>query len=351
MKIPNLAIYALSLAFAATLGACSSAVPASSPLESAALTQAALLRGQHPELATLPGLRSRLMHAHAHTQGGRPVQPGVVFPTNGVVWIADSGSNMVWRCTNPGTLTCVPKAGLGWNEPQGMAADAINRVYVADTANSRVVRLSPSGGTPHAFADPGYYPVGVAVATNGVVCATNIFSTAGTQGSIECYQGTNSWSICCGMYEYYFDAFDSAGNLYADGYDSSGNVQVEEIANAAGGSTAEVNSGITSISFPGGMQVRLIAPHYLLIDDQNGHDIQQFILPGYGAGTPASFPLSGTSDIVDFGLKPGDLNLWGGDAGNQTGNAYGDPTGAVHYALSNGFIMPEGEVYTPYGQY
>ncbi len=348
MKIPNLAIYALSIAFAATLGACSSGVPASNPLGGGPFTQSALLGGPHPELATLPGLRSRVMHAHTH--GGRSVQPGVVFPTNGVVWIADSGSYTVWRCTNPGTLTCVPK-GVGWNEPQGLAADAINRAYVADTGNSRVVRLSPSGGTPHVFADPGYYPAGVAVATNGVVCATNIISTADGQGNIECYQGTNSWSICCGMFRYYFDAFDSAGNLYADGLDSSDNVQVEEIAGASGGSTVEVNSGITSISFPGGMQVRRISPHYLMIDDQNGHDIQQFILPGYGAGTPASFPLSGTSDVVDFGLKPGDLNLWGADAGNQTGDAYGDPTGAVHYALTNGFSYPEGEVYMPYGQY
>ena len=85
--------------------------------------------------------------------------------------------------------------------------------------------------------------------------------------------------------------------------------------------------------------------------------VDQYLLPGYGPATPASIPLSGSSDPVSFGFAAGDHSLWTADAGLSQANAYADPTGLSGPSLPSAtsqtglFSMPIGAVYTSYGQY
>ncbi len=357
MKISSVGTYALGLTLVTTIAGCSGAssgFSASGPTASTLLTRSPLFGGPHPELAVPSGVRAGLARAVPHRSS--LLQSNVVFPAAGVVWVTDQSANKVWRCTN---TSCVPK-GTGWNDPNGIAADASNRVYIADTGNSRIVRLRPNGnGTPFIFPDPGYYPSGVAVATNGAVCATNIDSTTGGPGNIVCYNanGTPLSTICCNLSNYYFDGFDSAGNLYADGYNSLGSVVVEEVANAATVGTTEVSASIANVLFPGGIEVGRISG-YLMIADQTCPCIRQYTLPGYSPGSPASFTLIGVIDPVTFGLKPNGKILWAADAGSATADAYRYSSGVDKFSLSgsvffppSGLTTPIGEVYTPYGQY
>lgn len=265
---------------------------------------------------------------------------------------------MVWRCTS--APSCVAKAPppVVWNDPEGIAADAGSNVYIANTESSQIVKLPPSGNAVlRTFPDPGYYPVDVAVATNGAVCATNLEGTAGGQGNIVCYKynGSPTWTICCVMYQYFFLGFDGAGNLYADGRDSNSNTLVEKIASASTGGTTETPIGITNVSFPGGIEIARSSGH-LLISDQNCPCIRRYMLPTYFP--LSSVTLAGVGDPVSFGVQQGGGILWAADAANATADAYIYPAGSVKYFLygstefpPSGLTVPVGEVYTPYGQY
>jgi hypothetical protein len=341
--------------------------------QSAFAAQSLVLGAQHPEIAALPGAYAKAMENRTHQPQrsfSSRIRPDVLFPATGTVWVTDAGNNSVYRCTNA-TNGCVaqqvPAFGsplATWNEPQGIAADSAKDVYIADTVNSRIVELDPTGATVLGiYADPNEYPVGVAVAVeHNIICVTNMISTSGGPGNIVCYKqghftGPN-WTAGGLMNDYYFDGFDKAGNLYVDGFDSNGVAEVEEVPHAASGGTTEVLSPIT-IQFPGGVEVERTRG-YLLVDDQSARTINQYVLPGYGAGTPASFTMTGASDPVSFGLKPGDLNLWMADAGIAEADAYhvsagGPPAFRLPWQLPVNqpglFSVPIGAVYTAYGQF
>ncbi|BBZ68635.1 hypothetical protein MINS_40640 [Mycolicibacterium insubricum] len=69
---------------------------------------------------------------------------GVAVDWQGSVYVTDSGNNRVVKLTmNPtthtGTQSILPFAGL--NDPTGVAADDQGNLYVADTGNNRVLKL------------------------------------------------------------------------------------------------------------------------------------------------------------------------------------------------------------------
>ena len=123
---------------------------------------------------------------------------GTAVDANGDVFIADSGDNVVREVTPAGVIRRVAGtgiAGLGFagpvafpaalsslDHPQNVAADAQGDVYIADTYNNRVVKVTPQGlavtvagdgtagysgdGRPAAFAELNS-PTGVAVDSDG----------------------------------------------------------------------------------------------------------------------------------------------------------------------------------------
>jgi len=91
---------------------------------------------------------------------------GVAVDSGGVVYIADTANNVVRRVAKNGVITTFAgngSAGFGGdggaatsaqlNSPEGVAVDAAGNVYIADTQNARVRRVT--GGTISTFAGNG----------------------------------------------------------------------------------------------------------------------------------------------------------------------------------------------------
>jgi streptogramin lyase len=169
---------------------------------------------------------------------------GVAVDTNGNVYVADWGNHTIRKVTPVGTnwvvTTLAGKAGhpgllngTGTNAefdyPNGVAVDTNGNVYVADTANAAIRKVTPAGVVTTLSTDFSG-PAGVAVDTNGNVYVADYYSytirkvtsagvvtiLAGLSGVPGSADGTNSaarFNYLRGV------AVDSAGNLYvADTY-------------------------------------------------------------------------------------------------------------------------------------
>jgi sugar lactone lactonase YvrE len=79
---------------------------------------------------------------------------GVAFDQSGNLYIADSGNNLVRRVSPSGSITSVAGTGVAGNggdgspmgtqlnSPSGVAVDSNGNVYIADTSNNRILQLS-----------------------------------------------------------------------------------------------------------------------------------------------------------------------------------------------------------------
>jgi len=236
-------------------------------------------------LLVKPGVRALVAH-------GRPVVNTKVDFV-GALFLSDSGTNEVYRMTKAGKMTAV---GSGWSEPQGIGVDRKGDIYVADTANSRIVVLNKAGKQVTVLNDPGQYPASVAIAPDGTVGVTNIISTSGGAGSVSFYSAGSANPECTisGLLaEDYFIAVDSKDNFYFDGFASSNGDIIVATAQPCG---AAVNTGIptTDISFPPALNVipngqGKKAAEVLWVAEEGGgggDDLYGYSLPGYtSAGT------------------------------------------------------------------
>jgi len=151
---------------------------------------------------------------------------GVALDPSGNLYIADTGNNVIRKVSANGTIQTVSgngAAGNGsnqFNTPLGMAADSSGNIYIADSQNARVVKLS-SGGTP------------TTVAGNG---------TAG-------YGGDGGSAASAELNAPAAVAVDSAGNLYiAD----LGNNRIRKVS-ASGTVTTIAGTGNNGYSGDGGL--------------------------------------------------------------------------------------------------
>jgi hypothetical protein len=302
---------ALSAALAASLlAACGGAsFTAPSALDRDAASTQAVQRLQHPERVTVPGLAA---------------QPRTAFPPRGTsksfkgsVWVSDAATNTLEKCTAQG---CKSEGGVPLSEPQGLGADKKGNIYVTDTSNTRVVELNEAGKLVATFSDPGEYPVDVAVATDGTVAVTNIITTSGGNGDVAFYApgATSPTSTATGLLSrVYFGGFDSRGDFYVDGADAK--TGAYDVAVVAKGSTTIVNTPITGLGFPGGIQVG--DPSDLLnVEDQTCPCIRRYKLPSYRDIGTIGLPTS--SDPVTFAFAQGDADIWVGETSSVAELSY-----------------------------
>ncbi|MBW3625353.1 MAG: hypothetical protein KY468_18305 [Armatimonadetes bacterium] len=139
---------------------------------------------------------------------------------DGSVYIADTGNHKVKRVSPDGRISTVagtgaagyalegPAASVPLNAPRGVAVDTDGALYIADTGNHRIVRvkngaLEPVSGGP----DPGHPE------TDPL-----------TRADLDEWAGEAKWHLPAGI------AFDGAGHLYVA---DSNNHRIRMIANAA----------------------------------------------------------------------------------------------------------------------
>jgi sugar lactone lactonase YvrE len=251
---------------------------------------------------------------------------GIAIDNQGALYVADYGNHIIRKVTPAGTNWIVTTiAGLadnlGSNDgtnsdarfrfPRGLSVDSDGNVFVADTSNSTIRKISPFG-------------------TNWIV--TTIAGLALNQGSLD---GTNSsarFKSPSGT------AVDNSGNVYVTDYFNNAirkmtadgtNWVVSTLAGVLGESgTADGTNGAARFTFPAGIATTTGGD--IFVTDFGAHSIRRLVSFGTNwavatiggqAGTPGS--LDGINTNAQF-RQPSGVgtdsagNIFIADTGNNT---------------------------------
>jgi len=216
---------------------------------------------------------------------------GVAVDAQGNVYAADSGNNIVIRISLDGVLTIVAGNGLqGYSgdggpatsaslcQPAAVAVDSAGNLYIADTENNRIRKVSGgtittvAGNGAYGFSGDGgpatsaslNYPPGVVVDSVGnlyiadsgnnrirKVSGGTITTVAGD--GVDRFSGDGGPATSASLSKPYGVASDSAGNLYiAD----SGNNRIRKVSDGM----------ITTVAFGPATSASLYAPYGVAVD-------------------------------------------------------------------------------------
>ena len=224
-------------------------------------------------LAGSPGNSGSVDGAGAAAQFSSPY--GVAVDGGGNVFVADSGNNAIRRITSAGIVTTFagkagPNAGNAngnstdarFNNPSGLATDAAGNLYVSDTNNHTIRKITAAG------------------------LVTTLAGLAGTKGSSDGIGLSARFSSPTGI------AVDSAGNIYVA---DTGNVTIRKVTPTGGVSTLAGFAGLSGVVDGTGNAVRFTTPYGVAVDgagnvyiaDTGNHTIRKGVTASALAGTVA----------------------------------------------------------------
>ncbi len=163
------------------------------------------------------------------------IYSGVAFDAVGNIYIADSGNNRIRKVTaSTGIITTVAGNGTSGysgdggqatsamlSGPEGLALDSAGNIYIADTGNNRIRKVTAS---------------------------TGIITTVAGNGASG-YSGDGGQATSASLYYPYSVAFDAAGNLYiAD----EQNHRIRKVTASTGVITTVAGNGTAGYSGDGG---------------------------------------------------------------------------------------------------
>jgi hypothetical protein len=294
----------------------------------------------------------------------------------GNVYVADSGNNTIRKVTTNGVVTTLAgSAGQSgsadgtnnlalFNYPSGVAVDSAGNVYVADSGNNTIRKVTTDGVVTTLAGSAGqsgsvdgsgsgarfFYPSGVAVDSTGNIYVADLdnnnirkvtsmgmvttlaglaqFDHFGTPiGGSADGTGTNA------LFNYPSDvAVDNAGNVYvADTYNStirkitSGGV-VTTLAGSAGQSgSADGTNNLALFNFPSGVAVDSAGNLYVADTDNN--TIRKVMTNGVVTTLAGSAGQSGSTDVTGSAARFSEPigmgvdsagNVYVADSGNNT---------------------------------
>ena len=239
---------------------------------------------------------------------------GVVVDGSGNVFVADQGNHAIRKISPSGNVTTF--AGLAgvlgsvdgtngtarFQFPSGLAIDSNDNIYVADTGNDTIRKITPDG------------------------VVTTFAGSAGVAGSAD-KKGTSAT-----FYHPFAIAVDANGNLYVADF---GNDTIRKITPSAVVSTLAGSAGVPGYADGPGKQARFNSPEGISVDGNfnvyvtdTGSDTIRMITPDGTVSTPLGVVISpgsvdanGTS--ARFNLPLGicvdaNTNLYIADFGNNT---------------------------------
>ncbi len=196
----------------------------------------------------------------------------------GNIYVADQGNNRIRKITPAGVVTTFAGSGVPgfadgtgtasmFKEPYGLTIDAAGNLYIADTENNRIRKITPAG-----------------------VVTTIAGSTAGYQ------DGPASVSK---FYRPMDVAVDGSGNLYVVD-EANRRIRLIDVAGnvstfAGNGSLGFINGTGTSAAFNGAFHLSIDASGNLYLADANNHAIRK-ITPAAVVTTIAGNGTNGSAD-------------------------------------------------------
>jgi uncharacterized protein (TIGR03437 family) len=278
---------------------------------------------------------------------------GIALDSAHNLYIADAGDNVVRKVQSSGIITTVAGSyvqgfngdGIAatsaqLNNPSGIAVDKAGTLYIADTNNGRVRKVS--GGMINTATSVAAQPQGVAVDSSG-----NIYVADSDNGRVlEIRGGLNVWVAGDGALGFFADgvpadnaglfsphgvALDSSGNLYIADTD---NYRVRMVSNgiistvAGGGAMVGDNGPATSawLDYPAGVTVDSSGNLYIM--DADNHRLRKvsngLIATVAGTGVPGCAGDNGPAIGAQLGSLPR-FALFGdpqGVAADLLGNVY-----------------------------
>ncbi|HEX2854974.1 MAG TPA: immunoglobulin domain-containing protein [Opitutaceae bacterium] len=272
---------------------------------------------------------------------------GVALDSSGNLYVADYANHSIRKITSAGVVTTLAGSGssgssdatgilASFNNPHGVAVDSAGNVYVADTGNNNIRKIT-SGGVVTTLAGSGSagstnatgtsasfrFPSDVAVDGSGNVFVADYQNhkirkiTSG--GVVTTYaggsMGFHSDGTGTSAYFYYPSALviDSSGNLYVT---DSGSHTIRKITTATVVTTpfgSPYSSGATdatgtSARFNSPMGIDIDSSGTLFVSDENGHRIRKITSAGVVttiAGSGSTGSADGTGSGATFNTPNG----------------------------------------------
>jgi DNA-binding beta-propeller fold protein YncE len=251
---------------------------------------------------------------------------GLEVAADGTIVVADTGNNAVAAYSPGGTqLWRVGVYGSGtgqFNNPRDIGIDSAGNIYVADTANTRIVKLTSAGQWVAAWkgatGDLIKSPIGISVHGDQVYVAdggapkVRIFTTTGTQVRAFGSQGACTFSALRDV-----DA-DADGNVYVANYTQHNILKLTSTGTCIT-KWGSKGSGQGQFAAPYGVRIAadpVTGTDLVYVADSNNNRVQVFTLAGAFVGAMGS---EGTHDqpgtftqLRRVAVAP-DGDVWGAD--------------------------------------
>jgi sugar lactone lactonase YvrE len=321
------------------------------------------------------------------------VQPeGLAVDTSNNVYVADVGEARIRRFLQGGNISS--PAGATAIAPAGVAVDSLLNIYIADAKGNVVFKVSSAGvsttiagiaGVAGAGGDNGLatsaqlnQPSGVAVDSSGnvyiadtgnnkirkITVVTGVITTIAGNGSAG-FQGDGSVSINSELNQPSGVAVDSTGDVFiAD----TGNNRIREIAASSGIITTVAGNGTQTSSGDGGLAnaAGIVSPHGVAVDvhgnlyipDNSGRvrkvSVSGLITTIAGNGTPGYSGDGGAATSAQLDTPWGVAvdsggNVYVSDPGEQAVRIL-TPVAAAPLSILTTSPLPAGTAGTPYAQ-
>ena len=229
---------------------------------------------------------------------------GVVVDSSGNLYVSDTTNQLVHRVTPAGSVSNFA-AGVG--NATGLAMDSSGNLYVADTAGNSVHKVT-SAGTVSTFATGFSGPIGLALDSSG-----NLYVTNRTGRTIDRVTPAGTVSTyATGFTDPEGPAFDAAGNLY--------------VADMGDNTVKKVTPQGAVSTFAGGFD----RPEGVAFDSAGN-----LFVTNFGGGTVDEVSPAGTVRPVASGLS-GPIYM----GFDRAGNLYATAGGAGVYELGPSLSVP-----------